>query len=122
MRRFEKEFSLFSLISSANSNGLVQNGTWYLDSGASRHMIGIWHIFRIIAETGLDRFVQSEGGHARAVRGVGKVIFQLSHGGYLDHDGVLFVPGMRVNLLSVSSLEDAGYSTLFQRGRVHFSR
>ena len=33
-RRFEKEFSLFSLISSAGSNGVVQNGTWYIDNGA----------------------------------------------------------------------------------------
>ena len=83
-RRFEKEFSLFSLISSASSNGVVQNGTWYIDSGASHHMTGIWHIFCIIAETGPNRFVQSEGGHARAVRGVGNVRFQLSHGGYID--------------------------------------
>ena len=53
------------------------------------------------------------------MRGVGKVRFQLSHGGYLDQDGVLFVPGMRVNLLSVSSLKDAGYSTFFRRGHVY---
>ena len=99
---------LFSLISSGDSNGVVQNGTWCIDSGASRHITGIWHIFRIIVEIGPDQFVQSEGGHARAVRGVGKVRFQLSHGGHLDQDGVLFVPGMRVNLLSNSALEDAG--------------
>ena len=104
---------MFSLISSARSNGVVQNGTWYIDSGASCHMTRIWHIFCIIVETSPDRFIQLEGGHARAMQGVGKVRFQLSHGGYLDQDGVLFVPGMRVNLLSVSSLEDARYSTLF---------
>ena len=75
---------MFSLISSVGSNGVVQNDTWYVDSGASRHMTGIWHIFRIISETDPDRFVQSEGGHARAVRGVGNVRFQLSHGGYID--------------------------------------
>ena len=118
-RRFKKEFSFFSLISSSDSNGVVQNGTWYIDSGASRHMTGIWHIFCIIAETGPNRFVHPEGGHARAMRGVGKVRFQLSHGGYLDQDGVLFVPGMRVNLLSVSALEYARNSTLFWRGHVY---
>jgi hypothetical protein len=31
-------------------------------------------------------------------------------------DGVLFVPGPRVNLLSVSTLEDVEYDTLFKRG------
>ena len=119
MRIFEKEFSLFSLISSVGSNGVVQNGSWYIDNGVSRHMTRIWHIFRIIYETGPSRFLQSEGGHARAMQGVGKVRFQLRHGGYIDQDGVLFVPGMRVNLPSVSALEDAGYLTLFWRGHVY---
>ena len=31
----------------------------------------------------------------------------------------LHPPRMRVNLLSVSALEDVGYSTLFQRGHVY---
>jgi hypothetical protein len=30
----------------------------------------------------------------------------------------LFVPGLRVNLLSVSALEDDGYCALFKRGNV----
>ena len=34
----------------------------------------------------------------------------------------MFVPGLRVNLLSVSALEDAGYSTLFKRGHVFIYR
>ena len=53
------------------------------------------------------------------MRGVENVRFQLSHGGYIEQYGVLFVPRMRVNLLSVSTLEDAGYSTLFWRGHVY---
>ena len=55
---------------------------------------------------------------ARAVRGVGKLRFQLEYGGFLDLDGVLYVPGLRVNLLLVSTLEDVGYCTLFKRGHV----
>ena len=53
------------------------------------------------------------------MRGVENVRFQLSHGGFIDQDGVLFFPGMRVNLLLVSTLEDATYSTLFWRGHVY---
>jgi hypothetical protein len=34
----------------------------------------------------------------------------------------LFVRGLRVNLLSVSALEDARYSTLFKRGHVFIYR
>jgi hypothetical protein len=59
--------------------------------------------------------VVNEGGMAKVVRGVGNVRFQLEFGGILDFDGVLFVPGLRVNLLSVSSFEDVGYCVLFKR-------
>jgi hypothetical protein len=58
----------------------------------------------------------------RAVRGVGRVRFQLEYGGFLELDGVLFVPGLRVNLLSVSALEDVGYCTLFKREHVFIYR
>jgi hypothetical protein len=40
----------------------------------------------------------------------------------LELDGVLFVPGLRVNLLSVSALEDVGYYTLLKRGHVFIYR
>jgi hypothetical protein len=36
----------------------------------------------------------------------------------LELDGVLFVPGLRVNLLLVSTLEDVGYCVLFKREHV----
>jgi hypothetical protein len=53
--------------------------------------------------------VVNEGGMVRVVRRVGNVRFQLEFGGLLELDGVLFVRGLRVNLLSVSTLEDVGY-------------
>jgi hypothetical protein len=59
---------------------------------------------------------------ARAVRGVGRVRFQLEFGELLVVDGVLFVPGLRVNLLLVSALADVGYVTLFKSGHVFIYR
>jgi hypothetical protein len=66
--------------------------------------------------------VVNEGGMARAVHGLGRVIFLLEYGGFLELDGFLFVPGLRVNLLSVSALEDVGYCTLFKREHVFIYR
>jgi hypothetical protein len=91
---------------------------WIVNSGVSCHMTRIWRVFLIITETGPEQLVESEGGMAHAVRGVRRVRFQLEYGGFLELDGVLFVPGLRVNLLSVSTLEDVGYCTLFKRGHV----
>jgi hypothetical protein len=59
---------------------------------------------------------------ARVVRGVGNVRFQLEFGGLLKIDGVLFVPGLSVNLLSVSALQDVGYCVLFKRNHVFIYR
>jgi hypothetical protein len=47
---------------------------------------------------------------------------ELEYGGLLEVDGVMFVMGLRVNFLSVSSLEDVGYCTLFRRGHVFIYR
>jgi hypothetical protein len=59
---------------------------------------------------------------ARALRGVGRLRFRLEYVRLLEVDGVLFVPGLRVNFLSVSALEDARYCTLFKRGHVFIYR
>jgi hypothetical protein len=66
--------------------------------------------------------VVNEGGMAKVVRGIGNVIFQLEFGGLLELDGVLFVPWLRVNFLSVSALEDVGYCVLFKREHVFIYR
>jgi hypothetical protein len=59
---------------------------------------------------------------AQAVRGVGRVRFQLEFGELLVVDGVLFVLGMRVSLLSVSAFTNAGYATLFKSEHVFIYR
>jgi hypothetical protein len=66
--------------------------------------------------------VVNEGGMARAIRGVGNVRFQIEFGELLELDGVLFVPGLRVNFLSVSSLEYVGYCVLFKKEHVFIYR
>jgi hypothetical protein len=53
-----------------------------------------------------------------AVKGVGCVRFQLESGGSLEVDEVMYVPELRVNLLSVSALEDKGYAVMFKDGQV----
>jgi hypothetical protein len=43
----------------------------------------------------------------------------LEFGETLEVEGVLFVPGLRVNILSVLALEDVGYVITFEHGYVH---
>ena len=53
-----------------------------------------------------------------AVRGFGTVRFQLECGEFLQVESVLFVPGLRISRLSVSTLEDGGLGTLVMFGRL----
>jgi len=82
-------------------------------------MSGIWRVFQSVYEMDVVRGVRCEGGVMREARGVGRVRFRLEFEEFLEIEGVLYVPGLDHNLLSVPSLEDAGYVTMFKRGRVH---
>jgi hypothetical protein len=116
--KFDREFSLVTLVSSVHSGGFGGDVRWIVDSGASNHMTGIWRVFPNFIEIGPSRQVLNEGGMERVVRGVGNVRFQLAFGGLLEIDGVLFVPGLSVNLFSVSALQEVGYSVFFKREHV----
>jgi hypothetical protein len=67
-----------------------------------------------------DSYVHVEiGDDARCVvKGEGKIKFQLKLGGLLDAQDVIYIPGLKKNFLSVSTMEDMGFSVTFQRGKV----
>jgi hypothetical protein len=50
------------------------------------------------------------------VKGVGSSSLQLNSGTPLHLSDVLFVPGMRMNLVSISTLENKGYKVAFFDG------
>jgi hypothetical protein len=52
------------------------------------------------------------------VRGVGTSTFQLDSNMELQLKEVLYVPGMKRNLVSISALKDKGYKITFSKGRV----
>jgi hypothetical protein len=51
-----------------------------------------------------------------AVKGVGTTSFQIEYGNSLHMKDVLFVSGLRKNLISISTLEDRGYRVAFVDG------
>jgi len=50
-------------------------------------------------------------------RGVGTVSFDRESGSPLHLNDVLYVPGLKKNLVSVATLEDKGYDVIFNRGK-----
>jgi hypothetical protein len=120
--KFDRDFSLVTLVSSVGSEGFGGDVRWVVDSGASNHMMRICRVFPDFIEIGHGRQVLNEGGMERDICGVGNVRFQLDFGGLLEIDEVLFVPGLSVNLLSVLALQDVGYCILFKRNHVFIYR
>jgi hypothetical protein len=89
-----------------------------VDSGSSRHMTGMRSVFLSVLEMG-SNFHMKNGVHTRhAIKGVGYVRVQLESGVSLEVDEVMYVPELKVNLLSISILEDMGYEVMFVDGQV----
>ena len=117
--KFEDEFSLVASLSiSSRLAELEDSGAWFVDNGSSHHMTRMRSVFLSVSETGSYLHVWSGAHTMHAVKGVGCVRFQLESGVSLEVDGVMYVPELRVNLLSVSALADMGYTVMFMDGQV----
>jgi hypothetical protein len=57
---------------------------WFVDSGASRHMMGMRSVFLSLSKTESDCVVDSGADSKLAVKGVESVRFQLESGGFLE--------------------------------------
>jgi hypothetical protein len=101
-------------------SGMVptNDNTWLIDIGASRHMTGLrYHLTKFVEkETHLHVVLGDDARYN--VRGVGTYTFQLDSDMQLQLKEVLYVPGMKRNLVSIFSLEDKGCKVTFSEGRV----
>jgi hypothetical protein len=111
--RFEKEFSLLVCLSSRASSTSV----WYIDSGASCHMTGVCEYFIDLTEIEDLEVVLGDDSVVKAV-GSGTISFQRESQPPMLVRDVLYVPGLKKNLISVSTIEDRGYELVFRDGQV----
>ena len=106
----DEHFELFEAALSSLDIHNTDSG-WYLDSGATQHVSGDRSHF-----TSLDQFsgnVKIADGQSHQISGKGSVHFTLPSGEIKDINGVLYVPGLRKNLLSIGSLTDKGIIACF---------
>ena len=52
------------------------------------------------------------------VSGEGTVVFQREHGAPLTLTNVKYVPSLKKNLVSITTLEEKGYDVVFSKGKV----
>jgi hypothetical protein len=112
--KLENEFSMFSCL----STNTYSRSAWYLENGASHHMMGTHELFTSWLETELGLHVEL-GTHAKCVlERDGIVWFHIDLIGFLEVVYVLYVPELKKNLFLVLFLEDMGFVVTFQRGKV----
>lgn len=84
-----------------------------MDSGASRHMTGSQKSLTSLIEENSRLQVELGENVKYAVKGIGTTSFQLNSEKPLEMCEVLYVPGLKKNLLSISAMEDRGYAVAF---------
>ena len=109
--RLEEEFSC---VSSSASPGI-----WYINSWASAHMTRVRECFSNYQEEQMN-FKITIGKKAKCTPiGRGSIVFQTEVGNKLRATNVLHVPGLGMNLLSMSQLQNKGYGVYFIGKRVY---
>ena len=86
---------------------------WYLDSSYSRHMIGDKSLFKSLKEKVGDYVTFGDGSHAQVL---GKGTIEIS--GLPLLKDVLYIKGLKANLLSISQICDEDFIVQFlKKGR-----
>jgi hypothetical protein len=115
IREHIKDYFLISALSGSVTHG---EDTWLIDSGASKHMIGQKNILSCVLENKFSQKVTLGDNYQYPIKGVGESNYKLNSGNSLKMKDVLYVPGLKNNLLSISSLEKKGYKVAFIDGEV----
>ena len=92
---------------------------WYIDSGASSHMTGVRDMFTEISKTGLELEVVLRDDTVVRVVGRKAVCFDRESMEPMLLRNVLYVPGLKKNLVPVSMIEDRGLGIYVLDGNVY---
>jgi hypothetical protein len=87
---------------------------WYIDNGASSHITSVREHFTDLRDTEVRIDISLGDNRIVTVAGVGTVSFRREGLPPISFTDVLFVPGMKKNLILVSTLQDRGLEVLFR--------
>ena len=85
---------------------------WYLDSGCSRHMTGNRSLFKVFESKKGENVTFNEGSKSQ-IKWKGTISLPRLP----DITNVLYVKGLKVNLLSISQRSDQYFMVLFSKGK-----
>jgi transposase InsO family protein len=108
--QFQKECAFHVCYSSVEYSPHI----WYIDSGASSHITGIREHFSDLRDTEVRIDISLGDNRIVTVVGIGTVSFRREDLPPISFTDVLFIPGMKKNLILVSTLQDRGFEVSFR--------
>jgi hypothetical protein len=87
---------------------------WYIDSGASSHITSVREHFSDLRDIEVRIDISLGDNRVVTVAGIGTVSFRRENLPPISFTDVLFVSGMKKNLISVSTLQDRGFEVSFR--------
>ena len=110
----DEEYVLISDLTGTVSHG---SNDWILDSGASKHMTGFKESFVKLSKHESPHKVKLRDDYQYPIKGSGESSYKLDSGKSLKMKNVLFVPGLKKNLLFISALDAKGMMVAFVDGQ-----
>ena len=95
----------------------MMGSVWYLYSGASFHMKGNKELFSNLEEKDLHMHIEMGDDGRYSATTLGTVTFQRESSAPLTLRDVMYIPGLKKNLVYFSMLEDEGYDVIFSKGK-----
>ena len=90
-----------------------------IDTGASKHMSGYKGAISNLKEKQFAFMIEFGDDSTYSIQGVGSTSFQLSSRDTLHVEKIIYVPGLKKNLLYVSVLKDKGFQVIFMENQAY---
>ena len=99
----DEEYVLIYTLTRTITHG---SNDWLIDSGDSKHMTGFKESFVKLSEHESPHKVKLGDDYQYPIKGSGESSFKLDSGKYMKMKDVLFLPRLKKNLLSISTLDE----------------
>jgi hypothetical protein len=113
----QEQHKEYYLISALSGTITKLEEIWLIDSSASRHMIGFKQNLANYQDKKHKAKVELGDDGTYDIKGFGSTSFQFHSGNIFHIDEILYVPGLKKNLIFVPVLESKGYSIAFSKGK-----
>ena len=112
----QNEFYLISTLSIASPPDTLDH--WLIDSGASRHFTGYKEAISNLVEKKTNLEIILGDNATYPVKRIGIVTLHFNQGQTIHLQEVLYVPDLKKNPVSISAVEDKGFTLAFIDGKV----